>query len=350
MISLKTVRRVVACSAVAACVCVASCGTIKGLAGGVTSLVKSEETPQLSQEEFGQHLDVYSDYFAAAIGTAARELALSSSDPQEQRSALAWRLQSVRTVRNAILVEEPQLGFLDVWVFCVQQREYMETAGIDRFGEGGEVALSAARDVERKIAEVGALFLVPAQLEEAREDVETFAAEHPLQGKFARAASLPSSAPTSERGDLNWVLAVPMSPFKVFSGLDEGAAAVRHFSNVTERFARRFDNLPQETVWELQLLMMDIEQRPMVQRNTESFASFAESVGRLVETSDELAATARGLPADVREEVQTVIDQLDTKQADLRLTIDKANEMVERTSGALAEVEGVAKSSRHITP
>ncbi len=324
---------------------VASCATSDGAPETQDGTSRTESRVLLTEDELSEQLDAFADYFALTIQRAARGIQTATSDPEVQRAAMVWRLQAIRTIRGAILVEDPQLGLLDAWVFCVQMRDYFGTNEAQAYlGAGHDDALAAARTVEAQIVGLGALFLKDEELERARTHVEQFADANPLEGKFARPAMLPSASTSKERSTLEWIVSIPMAPFRVFSGIDAGAAAIRQFSSVSSRFARRFEGLPQETLWEMQILLHDLEQRPTVQ-------TFADSSARIATTAEDLAATAKSLPADVRAELEQALDTVDTKQeglrgtlASARETIGAAGEVVERTQRVVQDVDGMTAS------
>ena len=125
----------------------------------------------------------------------------------------------------------------------------------------------------------------------------------------------------------------------------------RRFSGVTERFARRFESLPQESIWEMQLMLHDLEQRPVVQTNTASLATFADSSARLATSSERLATTAESLPEDVRAELDQALDSIDLRQAELqrtleqaRATLSDASSVVDQADALVADVDGMTAS------
>lgn len=329
--------------------------------------IEADGATRITEEELSERLDRFAEIYAQTIAEGVRALSVLDGDPAVRREALVWQIQSIRTCRNSVLAPDPQVAFIDVWVLCVQQREFFATqAFAQRFGDRAKPLVDAARNLESEIASIGAGFLAPAELARAKESVEAFALQFPIRDGFARAAPLPSTAGATAAQQLTWLTTIPMAPFRFVTGIDEGAAAVRHFASVADRFARRVDSLPQETLWELQLLLHDLEQQSAVQRtvaSVESAARTGESVASTARdfqaTAAQLAETVRTLPADVRKEADAILAELDARHVELRATIaevrkavadarelaDRADAVVRDTHAAAAGFDATAKST-----
>ncbi len=305
-----------------------------------------EATTRITEEELSERLDRFSEFYAQSITEGVRAVSEGDQDPVLRREALVWQIQSIRTCRNSVLAVDPQVAFTDVWALCVQQREFVTSeAFATRFGARGKPLVGASKAIEAEIALIGASFLKPAELEHARTDVEAFARANPIRDGFARAAPLPSTAGTSAAQQLSWVTAVPMAPFRFVTGIDEGAAAIRHFAGVAERFSRRIDSLPQETLWEMQLLLYDVEQLSAVQRTVGSLESaartgesFAVTAREFEATADRLATTAADMPAQLRKQADALLADIDARQGELRKTLEVVR-------AALADAQGLADRS-----
>lgn len=305
-----------------------------------------DATTRITEEELSERLDRFAEFYAQSIAESVQGFAAGDTDPALRRAVLVWQIQSIKTCRNSVLATDPQVAFTDVWALCVQQREYVTSEPFTkRFGTRAAPLVTACRACESEIAVIGASFLKPAELEHARADVEAFAKANPIRDGFARAAPLPSTAGTTAAQQLSWVTAVPMAPFRFVTGIDEGAAAIRHFSGVAERFARRIDTLPQETLWEMQLLLYDVEQMSAVQRTVGSLESaartgesFSVTAREFQATADRLAATAANMPADMRKEADALLADIDARQGELRKTIEEVR-------GALADARAVAEKA-----
>jgi len=349
-------RAVAASVLIAAALAAPGCG-IAGMRP-IRALEGESET-RLTEEELAERLDRFAELFAQSMVEGARAFSSGEAEPELQRAALVWQIQSIRTCRNSVLAPDPQTAFTDTWVLCAQQRDFLTSEEFaKRFGARGEPLVAAARRLESEIASIGAGFLKPAELERARTEVEAFAKQFPIRQGFERSAPLPSTAPSTVGSQLSWVTSVPMAPFRFVSGIDEGAAAIRHFSSVAERFARRVDTLPQETLWEMQLLLHDTAQQPTVQRTVASFESAArtgESVAATARdfqgTADRFTTTMAALPADLRKQCDALLADVDARQSELRGTIAEARAaiadarvVVEKAGAAGAGYDATAKS------
>jgi hypothetical protein len=309
--------------------------------GGLRPLkaLEGEFATKITEEDLAERLDRFSELYAQTIIEGVRGVVQGETDTARIRAALVWQMQSIRTCRNAVLASDPQVAFTDVWVLCVQQRAFLETSPfVAESGDHGKALLEGAKRLEAEIQTIGSGFLTQEQLGRARKEVESFAAAFPIRDGFARAAPLPSTAGAGAEARFGWVTSIPMAPFRFVTGIDEGAAAIRHFSSVADRFARRIDNLPQETMWEAQLLLFDVEQRPAVQRTVASLESASEAGTSLAASADRFARTVETLPADLRRELDAALATIDSRQQELRTTIDEVR-------AALSDARDVAEKS-----
>jgi cytochrome c556 len=329
--------------------------------------IEGEFASRVTEEELSERLDRFSEFYAQTILESVRAITEGETNAEHRRQALVWQIQSIRTCRNVVLAPDPQSAFTDLWVLCVQQREFVSSPEFrERAGPRSETIAKAARQLDTEISAIGASFLAPADLERARAEVESFAREFPIREGFARAAPLPSTAGGSAANRLSWVTAIPMAPFKFVTGIDEGAAAIRHFSAVADRFARRIDSLPQETLWELELMLHDLAGRPVVtgtMASIESAARTGESIAATARdfqaTADRFTTTVHDLPADVRKQLDGALADIESRQGELRATITEvrralaeARDVVERADVTVRDVkaagEGFDETSKSV--
>jgi myosin heavy subunit len=120
------------------------------------------------------------------------------------------------------------------------------------------------------------------------------------------------------------VLKIPMTPFRAMEGVDRTASAIRQFSDTAERFSEVVAELPESSRWQLQLLLLDLE-------DTEMTKSFLNSLSQLSESSARLEKTAEKLPERLREQLTQFVEDVDKRQANLQQTLQQA----EKTSLAL---------------
>ena len=87
-----------------------------------------------------------------------------------------------------------------------------------------------------------------------------------------------------------------------------------HFTDIVEA-------LPESLRWQLLQLSYDIEK-------TDTIKSALASIGEFSNSSSRLAASTEKLPEQLRQQLSILIEQIDTKQTNLRDTIDRMRALV----------------------
>jgi hypothetical protein len=96
-----------------------------------------------------------------------------------------------------------------------------------------------------------------------------------------------------QAGSFDWFLSAPMAPFRALQGVESGAAAIHEFNTTARQLGDIAAALPEETRWQLELFLYDVEERETVIAGLAAFQKLADS-------SAQLSATAADLPADTR--------------------------------------------------
>jgi hypothetical protein len=250
--------------------------------------------PGITEEELRQSLASFSARFASVVGNAGGLIRDETSDPLIQRRVLLWEIQLVPLVQEAAFLPDPQEAFVAVNGVVVMQRRYLtEGDGANVFGPQQPLAVEAARQLEDEFYEIARLFLSEEEVAKLREDVETYSAGRVISGRDFTVANMQrQTREVRESGRLDWIINVPMSPFRALEGVGSGAAAIHDFNDTALRFSRIVEALPQQMRWQTALLLYDVESRETLARTLAALDSFAESAGRL-------AAVAESLPADL---------------------------------------------------
>ena len=250
--------------------------------------------PGITEEELRQSLASFSARFASVVGNAGGLIRDETSDPLIQRRVLLWEIQLVPLVQEAAFLPDPQEAFVAVNGVVVMQRRYLtEGDGANVFGPQQPLAVEAARQLEDEFYEIARLFLSEEEVAKLREDVETYSAGRVISGRDFTVANMQrQTREVRESGRLDWIINVPMSPFRALEGVGSGAAAIHDFNDTALRFSRIVEGLPQQMRWQTALLLYDVESRETLARTLAALDSFAESAGRL-------AAVAESLPADL---------------------------------------------------
>jgi hypothetical protein len=125
---------------------------------------------------------------AGIIEVTADQIADESDDSVVRQRAHLWKIEAVPQLQKAAFQSDPAIALVDLWVFCVQMREYFESgSGVDRFGGHQRLATSATTRIENEVIElVKSLLHTEMRAEfsamdwDVRRAVYTWASRHPL--------------------------------------------------------------------------------------------------------------------------------------------------------------------------
>jgi hypothetical protein len=267
-----------------------------------------------------RRLEEMVDFFCARFVDATDDLRASTADPELQRRMIVAKRRLVPDARRVLEEDNPLDGLIDLWVMAVQYRDLFATPVLRaRFGPEIEMAERAAAEVVDTISADLRVLLGESNHERAQADVARFAEQNPMSDGMTRHRVLPSDQPKSSGGGLfSWVPSIGLSPFGgVGEGISEGAAAIRAFAVVADRFTTVADSIPERVGWELELFEHDFAHNPAIVEVNRSTATIAASI-------DRIATTAETLPAAVGRELQASLDTIDPKLDGIRSTLVEA--------------------------
>lgn len=259
-----------------------ACASLRGSSEGLT------------EEELRQALSVFSGRFASVVSSAGQLILDQTKDPVIRRRVLLWEIQLVPLAQESAFLPDPQEAFVAVNGVVVMQRRYLtEGDGASVFGDYQPIAVEAARRLEDEFYDVAHLFLSEKEVARLRAEVDDYVRQRAISGRDFTVANLHRQArEVRESGRFDWVINLPMSPFRALEGVGSGAAAIHDFNDTALRFSRIVEGLPQQMRWQSSLLLYDVESRESLVRVLAELESFAESARRL-------AAVAERLPADL---------------------------------------------------
>lgn len=218
----------------------------------------------ISALELSEQLSTFYANFTGIIEVTLGRSSEGVRDTARLRTLTLAKLRLARACRAAVFQLDPRNALVDTWSLCVQLRIY--AAGDAPVRDLGMDANSAAllRDaslrIERDIILVANQFFSPGRIAEVGGTIEQFARAHPLTSVHAVTPppSLTSSAKTSNL-DIGRLLSLPLAPFHAMEGVDHTAQAVAEFARVVDSVDRTVANLPLETAWETELLLLDLK-------------------------------------------------------------------------------------------
>lgn len=274
---------------------------------------------RLTEEELRAQLADYAGRFAAAVSATTYDITQGTRDRTVRRAALLWRVRIVPLVQQAAFEEDPQAAYISVLTIVVMVHQFLtEGDGRDVFGTEQPKAIQLMRELERDLLEIAAGFLDAEQIERVRADVEEFARQQPIRSGFAVPTLQAALVQARRSTRFQWIVELPMSPFRALEGVSSGAEAIYEFNATAREFTEIVARLPERIRWEVELLLYDIEDRETVLTGLAAFESVGES--------------ARHISA-----------ALDRLPRDLEASVPELRELVDRVEGALVQAREVAE-------
>lgn len=291
----------------------------------------------ITEDELQQESLRLGNRFIVSVRAAADRITSDPTPREINRRALLWKLQMVPLVQRAATLSNAQESWVALYMLAMAQRKYLvEGEGAELFAEHQHFAIDAARRVEADALQVGETFLSKKQLQAIRWQLEDLTWRYPIRGLFLPETMVQASQASEAGGAFDWVIGIPLSPFRALEGVDTGAQAIREFNTTAQQFAEIVSHLPEVLRWESELLLYDIEDRETVQ-------SIVGSLGVVASSAERLSEAAARLPADARAEAERFVATLDAKQGALQKTVADARAGLGDLDAALAKANDLAQ-------
>ena len=167
--------------------------------------------------------------------------------------------------------------------------------------------------------------------------MEQLASENPIRGVFMLGTIQGAYASRSRRERFDWFLTAPMAPFRALQGVESGAVAIHEFNTTARQLGDIAAGLPEQTRWQLELFLYDVEERETVVAGLAAFQQIADA-------SAQLSTTAAELPANTRRELEGLLEDSSKSQADLRSTLEQLRQTIASADGAIGNARPLAES------
>ena len=334
---IMSVGKAVGLAAVAVFLLLAGCSSVP--------IMKDDH---LSEDEVRAHelqsmLQRYAREFAETIVRAADEIVASTNDLETRRATAHWKLLVIPRALELSRLESQGEAFLGLWLYTEAMAYYLEEGEArNNFGLSQPIAVEASRKLTSKIQRIAGLVLESDEdLAEAQAVIDGYVLRFtPRQG--GRGAADYGSVEagimelTGSVSSFAWMPSFSLAAFNPFSGLNETAAAIHHFSDSVDIVV---EDMLMEFPWRMELLVYDIEGRETV-LNTRA------NLNRISESAVSLAETADSLPTDVEQVVKSTLEEMDTRQEGLQSTLGQAEEALMRAENV---VSGLNQTAANLT-
>jgi hypothetical protein len=308
------IRRLARGSLLAALVCTLGCASV--LSYRPPGWVEYEYTEQDLREDLSE----FAARYALIVTGTGERISAATTDRQVRKRALLWRVRFIPLIHGTTSQDDPQEAFVTTLTLVVAQDHYLTVGeGKNAFGDQQELALEASRSIALELAQIGKRFLTPEQMERLKAEVMELARRETIKGPNFAAQGFQSSlaAVATEAGTFDWVVDLPMSPFRALEGVGSGAQAIHEFNKTAARLTDIVALLPEQIRAQTELLLYDVEDRQTLARGLGAFESISESATRASEAIDRL-------PNDMQ---RTLLDSQQTL-AEVNQAIVNARELV----------------------
>lgn len=270
------------------------------------SFLENPEGIQISRAELRIRVRSLALPLSGMIEEAADSVILMSGHPQVRKISLLWKINGIPALQSALFQPDPLAALLDAWALTAQMRNsVLSGPATDLSEEIKSEALRALAQMEGELLKVAQLLGPAEAVEELRRDVETWAAENPID------SSLATRPPTS--GELARLTA----DNKV--GIRKTVAVANEtMSDLATRMDVYTSFIPKQARWQAEYLMAQMVAGEEVGTAFRDFSELSAAVAKMAET----VVLAPGIVATEREAV------LEALQAEREAAIEAIQEQL----------------------
>jgi hypothetical protein len=314
---------------------------ISGCGGKSYSSIGGTKTlqSQISKEDLREELNKFEDYTVLTIKQTVNKLDELNPDRKTLKTNLIARIRLIQAFHIMTQQDDPVTAFIESWTLSKRVQMYFEEgAGSALYNNNQPVIIEACKQIEAEIENVGKKFLTEDAFHETNKLAGNFARQNPVRETFSNILVYATETVPGQPSPFSQVVALPMAPFKAMEGVDRTASSIYSVSGSMERFTDIVDNLPESTRWQLLLLLSDMEDVELVQK-------FSDNMTKLSDSSVKISNSTATLPQQLREEAAILVEEIDKKQSNLQVTIDKAQATAVAMEKTLSKTKEVIESA-----
>jgi uncharacterized RDD family membrane protein YckC len=267
-----------------------------------TSLMKKMDV-SLTSRELRTRVNELALTYSLTMQQTADEMRAAHPDPEIQRAALRWKIDSVGMGSMAFFRSDPLAAYLDSWLLTVQMRRYLESdAGRARFQSAATLGALGCRKVEAEFVRTLRSIGTPKQIQRTQPFIERWATEHPIQNhKLERQSIEPFLTAYAGAGSI---------------GVMQAAGSVPEaLQDASHQFKFYMWFMPKHATMEAELMAMDFRQSPEMKQALLTMLAFGE-------LAQELKDTLHDARASFGEEKQSLLDYVSAERSGLMRDID----------------------------
>jgi hypothetical protein len=293
---------------------------------------------QISKEELRESLDSFEEFGSAIVTQTAIQLDALEPDFKTRKMGLLHRTRFKQAMHTMLDRDDPIEAFIETWALTVRITNYFKDGqGSNLFGKHQDLVITASEKIQAGIEQIGRKFLKEDTFNETRKDISNFANTNPIIGTFSNIIVYATETKPGQPGLFDEVVGIPMSPFKAMSGVDRTASAIYSVGESADKMADVVEELPESAKWQMMLLLMEMKE-------TEVIKSLMDSTSELSDSSARLADSAEKLPEELRQEISILIREIDEKQSNIQITLEKAEKTSIAIERASVELTNTSKA------
>jgi len=313
---MRSARRAGLASILAAALAV-GCASVRDYLPAIPGTTAAGPT----ETELHSALATWASSFQSTLVATCDRIRAATRERDPRRNCLLWQIRMIPLVQRAAFRSDPQESYVAVLTLSNAQSAYLDTGeGKALFGAFQPIAREGAQEIEANAIALGGQFLSQAQLGRLRTQVGVLVAGHPIRGVFAAQELVEGFTDPSSRSMFSWVIDLPMVPFRALSGVSDTAQSIQDFNETAQGFTETVSVLPQQTRWQLELLLYDAEELEAVDRALDAAQSASSA-------ADRVASVAETLPRDLGEELAKRLEEARGAIADLDAALARAEQL-----------------------
>jgi hypothetical protein len=242
--------------------------------------------------------------YSGVIERTADEIIDQSTDPEVTRDAYLWKMNAIPASYAALFNSDPFVALLDVWAFNRQMDHYFRTGkGKESFGQWSPTALAAVEQLQGEVEKIIENVRASGDLPKAREGVELWAREHPIEDPiFTRYSAVVDFADVAAKVGV--------------STLGSMGNLVYDLDDLTAQLAVYFQHLPKQARWQAELAVSDILPADRIDYLLEQLTDANTSLTRGV-------LVAEGMPGLIHSEMGIALEALRRERIEAMKSLDR---------------------------
>lgn len=282
---------------------------------------------EMSRDDLRTALSDFEEYEISTIKQTCDKLDELMPIVRIQKTNLLHRARMKQAFYTMLDHSDPVAAFIETWGLCIRYTAYLrEGEGKNLYGENQSVAIEGAAEIQSAIEQVGKKLLKEDIFETTRTQLIAFAKRNPIKGTFTNTIAFATAIEPGQPNPFGQIFSIPMSPFKAMEGVDRTATSIHEVHGSIDRFTDVTEGLPESARWQLLMLLLDIQE-------TESVKNFSNNMSKISDSSVKFVDVAEKLPERIREQTSILAKEIDSKQANLQVTLEKA----EKTAASLEQ-------------